>query len=333
LKAKLLYTLAPVALLSTIYLTRWSQHRQKEEARDFDLDAIRVRAELAQFGHPCFKGTECPGLCAVLHREDDDSTISEILDRPQGDHICTWTCVSDADCKQRGICKKAGLCEPPNRRREQTLVPLQKACDAGRDPEGMGCYAVAESYWWGDRGVATDPTRAVTYYERACQHGADAACEALKDAFHEGDKVPKDERRSATYQKKLCALDPDDSDCPPRHCRSVADCWPGASCPSTGMCQANPVPNDPRVHDHCRRDGVAEACLAISRQFQAAGNTEAALDYLRDACAANDSASCESVSAVFAQGSVGGPTDAQRARWYHAKACAIGLPNGACPNP
>jgi TPR repeat protein len=315
-----MYWLAALIVVSGAAAARWvGSHEPKREAEI--ADNLLPRAMAAQLGRPCFRAADCASLtCVVMHVEDDEPTLSELLDRPEGDHVCSWKCRASADCLGAGACNDRGYCEPPGMRLERTLKPLQVLCDEGRDRRGSACYAVAESYWTGSA-LPRDPARGVSYYEKSCAQGEDAACEALRDAYRDGDPIPKDESRRALFQAKLCALDPGDESCPPRSCKAAADC-DGGICNDAGHCEAPVAPFDARANDKCTREGSAEACLGLAHDAAARGKPEVALYYLGEGCRTDDATACEEESRALG---LAAPPEPARAAWYHRKACALGL--------
>jgi TPR repeat protein len=76
----------------------------------------------------------------------------------------------------------------------------QRACDGG---DARGCNNLGVMYMDG-RGVAKDEVRAVTLFQGACDHDEAAGCSALGVAYMDGRGVKKDEARAVTLYQQGC---------------------------------------------------------------------------------------------------------------------------------
>jgi tetratricopeptide (TPR) repeat protein len=88
-----------------------------------------------------------------------------------------------------------------NQKRYEEARPLyQKACDGG---EMAGCNALGVLYEDG-KGVAQDFAESLTLYQKACDGGEMSGCANLSGLYYSGEGVAKNDALSRTFAQKAC---------------------------------------------------------------------------------------------------------------------------------
>jgi TPR repeat protein len=185
-------------------------------------------------------------------------------------------------------------------------------CDKG---ERASCHELGRLYQDGAVGVARDPTRARTLFERSCGLDHGSGCSDLGIALLTGEATTKDPPKAADSFERACKLG------------EANGCFNLANLYYDGVGVTADKSKAFSLYEQACNAGKAAGCINLGAAYDdgegVAVDKQKAFSLFKRACEGDEPIGCNNLAFLFGQGSGTSADQAQAARYYD-RGCALG---------